>query len=108
MNLWPCVDGAFPHQGSSPLEFRAEQSQKSGFSLVCPLVTSSFRPDTLRPGVGGAGPQGSGGPGLCLSLEPSGCVCVTDRHPGVWSHCGFFLTQNLFGKMADILEKIKK
>jgi hypothetical protein len=50
-------------------------------------------------------------PSVCVwppgAWDPPGVsVCLTGT--GICGHHCFFSTQNLFGKMADILEKIKK
>lgn len=84
-------------------------------------VNLRFRPDLSprpQPGasgrttghlVPGCGLKGS----VCLwaAREPefrASQLCCVDRQPGVCRNRSRFLTQNLFGKMADILEKIKK
>lgn len=41
-----------------------------------------------------------------LTRDPPGVA--VDRRPGIPRNHSCFFTQNLFGKMADILEKIKK
>lgn len=74
-----------------------------------PILSLERRGRTTGHLVPGCGLQGN----ACLwaAREPefrASQLCCVDRQPGVGRNRSRFFTQNLFGKMADILEKIKK